>query len=54
MSHSAKVFLKVNEDILQILLMLEVIFIQDSEVKDLFCCASQAYFSAIIISSHEV
>ena len=30
-------FFEINEDMVQILLMLEVFFTQDSKVKDLFC-----------------
>ena len=40
MPYAVKGFLEINEDMVQILLMFEVLFTQDSEVKDLFCCAS--------------
>ena len=40
MPYPVQGFLETNEDMLQILLMLEVLFTQDSEVKDLFCDAS--------------
>ena len=40
MLYSVKGFLKINEDMVQILLMLEVLFTQDSKVEDLFCGAS--------------
>ena len=36
----SKAFYKINEDMVQILLMLEVLFTQDSKVEDLFCGAS--------------
>ena len=40
MPYSAKGFFEINEDMVQILLMLEVLFTQDSKVEDLFCGAS--------------
>ena len=40
MPYSVKGFFEINEDMVQILLMLEVFFTQDSKVKDLFCGAS--------------
>ena len=40
MLHSAKGFFEINEDMVQILLMLAVLFTQDSKVKDLSCGAS--------------
>ena len=40
MPYSAKTFFEINEDIVQILLMLKVLFTQDSKVEDLFCGAS--------------
>ena len=39
MPYSVKGFFEINEDIVQILLMLEVLFTQDSKVEDLFCGA---------------
>ena len=36
----SKAFFEINEDMVQILLVLEVLFTQDSEVEDLFCGAS--------------
>ena len=33
----SKAFFVINEDVVQILLMLEVLFTQDSKVEDLFC-----------------
>ena len=35
-----KLFFEIREDIVQILLMLEVLFIQGSKVEDNFCDAS--------------
>ena len=40
MPYSAKGFFEISEDMVQILLMLEVLFTQASEVEDLFCGAS--------------
>ena len=36
----SKAFFEINADMVQILLVLEVLFTQDSEVEDLFCGAS--------------
>ena len=35
-----KLFLKISEDMVQILLMLEVLFTQNAKVKDMYCGAS--------------
>ena len=40
MPYSAKGFFETNEELVQILVMLEVLFTQDSKVEDLFCGAS--------------
>ena len=40
MPYSVKGFFEINEDMVQILLMLEVLFTQGSKVEDLFCGAS--------------
>ena len=40
MPYSVKGFFEINEDMVQILLILEVLFTQDSKVEDLFCGAS--------------
>ena len=40
MPYSVKGFFEINEDMLQILLLLEVLFTQDSKAEDLFCGAS--------------
>ena len=39
-TYSVKGFFKINEDMVQILLMLEVLFTQDSKVEDPFSGAS--------------
>ena len=40
MPYSVKSFFEISEDMVQILLMLEVRFTQDSKIGDLFCGAS--------------
>ena len=40
MPYSVKGFFEINEDMVQILLMLELLFTQDSKVEDLFCGVS--------------
>ena len=40
MPYSVKGVFEINEDIVQILLMLEVLFTQDSKVEEMFCGAS--------------
>ena len=42
MPYSVKGFFEIDEDMVQILLVLEVLFTQDSEVEDLFCGASSS------------
>ena len=39
MPYSVKGFFEINEDMIQILLVLEVLFTLDSKVEDLFCGA---------------
>ena len=39
MPYPVKGFFEINEDMIQILLMLEILFTQDSKVEDLFCGA---------------
>ena len=52
MPYSVKGFFEVYEDMVQILLVLEVLFTQDSEVEDLFCGASsRSEPNSAIISS---
>ena len=50
MPNSVKGFFEINEDMVQILLVLEVLFIQDSEVKDLFYGALNPAGSSAIMS----
>ena len=55
MPYSVKGFFEINEDRVQILLMLEVLFTQDSKVEDLFSGASPGsepslYFSNFFFS----
>ena len=47
MPYSVKGFFEINEDMVQILLMLEELFTQDSKVEDLFCGASSSYRSLL-------
>ena len=49
MPYSVICFFEINENMVQILLVLEVLFTQDSEVEDLFCGVSSG--SSAIISS---
>ena len=56
MPYSVKGFFEINEDMVQIPLMLEVLFTQDSKVEDLFCgvllpVLNPAFSSAIISSA---
>ena len=54
MPYSVKGFFEIDEDMVQILLVLEALFTQDSEVEDLFCGASSSSepsLSSAIISS---
>ena len=37
MPYFVKGFFEINEDMVQILLMLEVLFTQDSKIEDMFC-----------------
>ena len=56
MPYSVKGFFEINEDmillILQILLMLEVLFTQDSKVEDLFCGASSGSELSLFFSNY--
>ena len=40
MPYSVRGFIEINEDMVQFLLMLAVLFTQDSKVEDMFCGAS--------------
>ena len=52
MPFSVKGFFEVNEDMVQILLVLEVLFTQDSEVEDLFCGASSGSEPSLFFSNY--
>ena len=52
MPYSVKGFFEINEDIVQILLMLEVLFTQDSKVEDLFCDASFGSEPSLFLSNY--
>ena len=52
MPYSVKGFFKINEDMVQILLMLEVLFTQNSKVEDLFCGASSSSEPSLIFSNY--
>ena len=48
----SKAFFEINEDMVQILLMLEVVFTQDSKVEDLFCGASSDSEPSLFFSNY--
>ena len=48
----SKAFFEINEDMVQILLMLEVLFTQDSKVEDLFCGASSGSEPSLFFSNY--
>ena len=50
MPYSVKGFFEINEDMVQILLVLEVLFTQDSKVEDLFCGASSGSEPSLFFS----
>ena len=52
MPYSVKGFFEINEDMVQILLMLEVLFTQDSKVEDLFCGASSGSEPSLFFSKY--
>ena len=52
MPYSVKGFFEISEDVVQILLMLEVLFTQDSKVEDLFCGASSGSDSSLFFSNY--
>ena len=52
MPYSVKGFFEINEDMVQILLMLEVLFTQDSKVEDLFCGASSVSEPSLFFSNY--
>ena len=52
MPYSVKGFIEINEDMVQLLLMLEVIFTQDSKFEDLFCGASSGSEPSLFFSKY--
>ena len=52
MPYSVKGFFEINEDMVQILLMLEVLFTQDSKVEDLLCGASSGSGPSLFFSNY--
>ena len=48
----SKAFFEIDEDMVQILLVLEVLFTQDSEVEDLFCGASSSSEPSLFFSNY--
>ena len=50
MPYSVKGFFEINEDMVQILLMLEVLFTQDSKVVDLFCGSFSGFKPSLFFS----
>ena len=52
MTQSVKGFFEINDDRVQILLVLEVLFTQDSEVEDLFCGASSGSEPSLFFSNY--
>ena len=52
MPYSAKGVFEINEDMVQILLMLEVLFTQNSKVEDLFCGASSGSEPSLFFSNY--
>ena len=52
MPYSVKGFFEINEDMVQILLMLEVLFEQDSKAEDLFCGASSGSEPRLFFSNY--
>ena len=52
MLYSVKGFFEINEDMVQILLMLEVLFTQDSKVEDLFCGALSGSEPSLCFSNY--
>ena len=52
MPYSVRGFFEIDEDMVQILLVLEVLFTQDSEVEDLFCGASSRSEPSLFFSNY--
>ena len=52
MPYSVKGLFEINEEMVQILLMLEVLFTQDSKVEDLFCGVSYGSEPSLFFSNY--
>ena len=52
MPYAVKGCFEINEDIVQILLVLEVLFTQDSKVGDLFCGVSSGSEPSLFFSNY--
>ena len=52
MPYSVEGFFEIDVDMVQILLVLEVLFTQDSEVEDLFCGASSGSEPSLFFSNY--
>ena len=52
MPYSVKGFFEINEDLVQILLVVEVLFTRDSKVEDLFCGASSGSEPSLFFSDY--
>ena len=52
MPYSVKRIFEINEDLVQIQLMLEVLFKQDSKAEDLFCDASSGSEPSLFFSNY--
>ena len=52
MLYSVKGFYEIDEDMVQIVLVLEVLFTQDSEVEDLLCGASSGSEPSLFFSNY--
>ena len=52
MPYPVKGFLEIDENLVQILLMLEVLFTQDSEAEDLFCGVSSGSEPDLFFSNY--
>ena len=52
MPYSVKGFFEINEEMVQLLLMLEVLFTQDFKAEDLFCGASSGSEPSLFFSNY--
>ena len=52
MPYSVKGFLEINEDVVHFLLMVEVLFRQDSKFEDLLCGASSGSEPSLFVSNY--